>query len=250
MSQKLKDRVAVVTGSSKGIGASIAKLMAEEGAAVVVNYATSKKDAERVVDEIVQKGGKAIAVQANVTQQSEVQHLFAESNRAFGQLDIVINNAGTYHFGPLKFFTSETFHEIFDLNVLGLILVTQEAAKLFGPSGGSIVNIGSIISSLALPNSVIYSASKSAVDAVTRCLSKELGPRKIRVNSVNPGMVETEGAKSGGLTGDEFRKKIEAQTPLGRTGLTQDIAPAVVFLASDDARWITGETLFIAGGLR
>jgi 3-oxoacyl-[acyl-carrier protein] reductase len=250
MSQKLAGKVAIVTGASKGIGASIAKHLAAEGAAVVVNYSSSKEGADSVVAEITKNGGKALAVQANVAKHSELQQLFAETKKAFGKLDILINNAGVYEFLPLEAVTEEHFHKHFNLNVLGLILASQEAAKHFGPAGGSIVNISSIASTYTPPNSVVYSATKAAVDAVTKVLSKELGPRNIRVNAVNPGMVETEGVHAGGLAESDFRKHFESQAPLGRIGQPEDVAPAVVFFASPDAAWITGETLFIGGGFR
>jgi 3-oxoacyl-[acyl-carrier protein] reductase len=245
---KLAGKVAVVTGASKGIGASIAKHLAAEGAAVVVNYSSSKEGAERVVAEIVRKGGKAVAVQANVAKQADIQRLFAEVKKAFGQLDILVNNAGVYEFAPLENVTAEHFHKLFDLNVLGLILTSQEAAKHFGAAGGSIVNISSVVSTYAPPNGSVYSATKAAVDAVTRSLAKELGARKIRVNSINPGMVETEGVHSAGFLGTEFSERVIAQTPLGRIGQPDDIAKAVVFLATDDAGWVTGSTLPVAGG--
>jgi 3-oxoacyl-[acyl-carrier protein] reductase len=247
---KLKDKVAIVTGASKGIGASIAKHLADEGAAVVVNYASSKEGADRVVAEITSNGGKAIAVQANVAKQAEIDRLFSETKEAFGRLDILVNNAGIYEFSPLEGVTEEHFHRQFDLNVLGLILASKEAVRHFDSAGGSIINISSSASTLTLPNTSVYSATKAAVDAVTRSLAKELGPRNIRVNSINPGMVETEGVHAAGFAESDFRKQVEAQTPLGRIGQTQDIAPAAVFLASRDAAWITGETLLIAGGLR
>ena len=252
MSEKLAGKVAVVTGASKGIGAAIALHLAAEGAAVVVNYSSSKAGAERVVGEIVRKGGKAVAVQANIARQADIQRLFAEARKTFGPLDILVNNAGIYEFVPLETVTAEHFHKLFDLNVLGLILASQEAVKHMGPAGGSIVNISSVVSTYAAPNASVYSATKAAVDAVTRTLAKELGPRKIRVNSINPGMVETEGTTSSGITADEsdFRKQVESQTPLGRIGQPHDIAPAAVFLASSDSGWITGETLYISGGLR
>jgi 3-oxoacyl-[acyl-carrier protein] reductase len=250
--QKLAGKVAVVTGASKGIGAAIAQHLADEGAAVVVNYASSKEGADRVVAEITGKGGKAVAVQANVAKKADIERLFAETLKAFGRLDVLVNNAGIYEFAPLAEVTAEHFHRLFDLNVLGLILTTQEAAKHFGPDGGSIVNISSVVSTYAPPNGSVYSATKAAVDAVTRSLSKELAARKVRVNSINPGMVETEGTTSAGITGaeSEFRKQTVSQTPLGRIGQPPDIAPAVVFLASSDSAWITGETLYISGGLR
>ncbi|QMS88250.1 glucose 1-dehydrogenase [Nostoc edaphicum CCNP1411] len=247
---KLDGKIAVVTGASKGIGASIAKHLAAEGASVVVNYASSKEGANRVVDEIVSTGGKAIAVQANVAKKAEIEHLFAETQQAFGKLDILVNNAGIYEFSPLEDITEEHFHKHFDLNVLGLILTSQQAVKHFGSAGGSIINISSVVSTLTPPNASIYSATKAAVDAITRSLAKELGSRNIRVNSINPGMVETEGTHTAGITESEGRQQTEAQTPLGRIGQPQDIAPAVVFLASSDSAWITGETLYIAGGLR
>ena len=250
MSKKLAGQVALVTGASKGIGASIAKHLAGEGAAVVVNYASSKEGAERVVAEIAGNGGKAIAVQANVAKQAEIERLFAETKKAFGRLDILVNNAGVYEFLPLEAVTEEHFHKQFDLNVLGLILASREAAKHFGPAGGSIINISSLAGPMPVPNGSVYSATKAAVDAVTKALAKELGPRKIRVNAINPGMVETEGVHAAGFAESEFRKQLEAQTPLGRIGQPEDIAPAAVFLASTGAAWITGETLVIAGGLR
>jgi 3-oxoacyl-[acyl-carrier protein] reductase len=250
MSQKLSGKVAVVTGASKGIGASIANHLADEGAAVVVNYSSSKAGADRVVAEIVSKGGRAVAVQADLSKPADVGRLFAEARKAFGRLDILVNNAGIYEFAPLEAVTPAHFHKQFDLNVLGLILATQEAVKHFGPGGGSIINLSSIVSTSAPPYASIYSATKAAVDAVTRSLSKELGPRKIRINSINPGIVETEGVHAAGIPDSDLRKQFEAQAPLGRIGQPQDIAPAAVFLASDDSAWITGETLYIAGGYR
>jgi len=247
---KLSNKVAVVTGSSKGIGAGIAKGLAAEGAAVVVNYASSKEGAERVVSEIKAKGGKAVAVHGDVGKAKDVQRLFAETKKAFGRLDVLVNNAGVYEFAPLEQVTEEQFHHMFDTNVLGLILATQEAAKHFGADGGSVINIGSVASSLTLPTTAVYTATKGAVDAVTRTLAKELGPRKIRVNSINPGVVETEGAHAAGVIGSDFQKGFEAQTPLGRIAQPSDIAPVAVFLASEDSAWVTGETLLAAGGLR
>jgi 3-oxoacyl-[acyl-carrier protein] reductase len=248
--KKLNGKVAVVTGASKGIGADIAKHFAAEGAAVIVNYASSKEGADRVVDEIAKRGGKAIAVQADVAKKKEIERLFAETKKAFGQLDILVNNAGVYEFLPLENVTEEHFHRQFNLNVLGLILTSQEALKHFGPAGGSIINISSGASTIAPPNASVYSATKGAVDTITRSLAKELGSRNIRVNAINPGMVETEGVRAGGFIESDFRKQMESQTPLGRIGQTRDIAPAAVFLASSDSGWITGETLLIAGGLR
>jgi 3-oxoacyl-[acyl-carrier protein] reductase len=248
--KKLDGKVAVVTGASKGIGAGIAKEFAAEGASVVVNYASAKQDADRVVDEISKRGGKAITIQGNVTKKSEVERLFAEAEKAFGKIDILVNNAGVYEWVALEAVTEQQFHRMFDTNVLGMLLVTQEGLKHFKSEGGSIINIGSLASSLTPPTAVVYNATKGAVDAITRTLAKELGPRKIRVNSINPGMVVTEGAVAGGFTEGDIRKMLETQTPLGRIGQTEDIAPAAVFFASPDSAWISGETLLIAGGLR
>jgi len=250
MSKKLEGKVAIVTGASKGIGASIAAHLAAEGASVVVNYSSSKEGADRVVAQITAKGGKAVAVHANVAKEADVRRLFAETKKAYGKLDVLVNNAGIYEFSPLEGVTPEHFHKMFDLNVLGLLLASQEAAKHFGPSGGNIVNISSVVATVTPPNASVYSATKAAVDALTKSLAKELGPRGIRVNSINPGMVETEGTLSGGITESDMRKQVEAQTPLGRIGQPQDIAPAVVFLASPESGWITGETLYVAGGFR
>jgi 3-oxoacyl-[acyl-carrier protein] reductase len=248
--KKLDGKVAVVTGASKGIGAGIAKYLAAEGAAVVVNFSSSKEGADKVVDEITKRGGKAIAVQADVAKNKDIERLFAEAKKAFGRVDILVNNAGVYEFAPLENVTDEHFHKHFDVNVLGLLLASQAALKYFGPDGGSIINISSAASTLTPPNTSVYSATKASVDAITRTLAKELGPRKIRVNAINPGMVMTEGVVAGGFDKSDFRKQLESQTPLGRIGETKDIAPAAVFLASPDSAWITGETLLIAGGLR
>jgi 3-oxoacyl-[acyl-carrier protein] reductase len=248
--KKLTGKVAVVTGASKGIGAAIAKQLADEGAAVVVNYASSKAGADRVVGEIVGRGGKALAVQADLANKADIERLFAEVKRAFGRLDVLVNNAGVYEFAPLENVTVEHFRKMFDLNVLGLLLASQEAVKQFGAAGGSIINISSVAATSAPPTTSVYSATKAAVDAVTRSLAKELGPRHIRVNAINPGMVETEGVHAAGIADSDFRKQVEAQTPLGRIGQPQDIGPAAVFLASEDSGWITGETLHIAGGFR
>ncbi len=246
---KLDGKIAVVTGASKGIGAAIAKHLAAEGAAVVVNYASSKEGADRVVDEITSTGGKAIAVQANITKKAEVERLFAQTQQLFSRLDILVNNAGIYAYVPIEDITEEHFHQHFDLNVLGLILTSQQAAKYFGSAGGSIINISSIASTTTPATASVYSATKAAVDAVTKSLAKELGPRKIRVNSINPGMVETEGLHAAGVVESDYRKQVEAQTPLGRIGQPQDIGPAAVFFASSDSAWITGETLHISGGI-
>lgn len=247
---RLQGKVAIVTGASKGIGASIAKYFAQEGASVIVNYASSKQGADRVVEEITRKGGKAIAVQANLSKPTEIDHLFDEAKKAFGKLDILVNNAGIYEFSPVEDITEEHFHKQFDLNVLGLIFASRAAANHFGPEGGSIINISSSASTFAPPNTVVYSATKGAVDTATKVLAAELGPRKIRVNSINPGMVETEGVHAGGFSEGEFRQQLEARTPLGRIGQVEDISPAAVFFASPESSWITGETLVVAGGLR
>jgi 3-oxoacyl-[acyl-carrier protein] reductase len=248
MSAKLAGKVAVVTGASKGIGASIAKHLAAEGAAVVVNYASSKSGADNVVSEISRSGGKAIAVKADLAKKTDIDYLFAETKKAFGKTDILVNNAGIYEFLPLEQITEDHFHKQFNLNVLGLVLATQEAVRQFGPNGGSVINISSVVSKVAIPNGSIYSATKGAVDTITRSLAKELGPRKIRVNSINPGMIETEGFHAAGVAGSDMQKAVEAQTPLGRIGQPQDIGTVAVFFASDDSAWITGETVQVAGG--
>ena len=247
---KLTGKVAVVTGASKGIGASIAEHLAAEGASVVVNYATSKSGADAVVERIQKKGGKAIAVQADVSKPADITRLFQETNDQFGKLDVLVNNAGVYEFAPLGTVTPEHFHRLFDLNVLGLLLTTQEALKLMNGSGGSIINISSVVGPMPSENGSVYSATKAAVDAVTVSLSKELGPRKIRVNSLNPGLVETEGLHAAGIAEGDFRNAIEAHTPLGRIGQPDDIGRAAVYFASDDAGWVTGQTLLVAGGYR
>jgi 3-oxoacyl-[acyl-carrier protein] reductase len=250
MEKKLNGKVAVITGASKGIGASIAKHLAAEGACVVVNYATSKTGADEVVNEITGVGGKAVAVQADVSKKTDVERLFSETQKAFGCVDILVNNAGIYELASLEQITEKHFHKQFDLNVLGLLLATQEAVKHFNPAGGSIINLSSIVSTLAPPNAAVYSATKAAVDAVTGSLTKELGTRKIRVNAVRPGLVETEGTHSAGIIESDRRKLYETQSPLGRIGQPQDVATVVAFLASPDSSWITGETLLIAGGSR
>ncbi|WP_425615474.1 SDR family NAD(P)-dependent oxidoreductase [Anatilimnocola sp. NA78] len=248
-SSKLAGKVAVVTGASKGIGAEIARQLAAAGAAVVVNYASSKAGADKVVFDIEKAGGRAVAVQADVSKQADIEKLFAETKKAFGRLDVLVNNAGIYEFAPLEAINADHFHKQFNLNVLGLLFTTQEAAKHFGPEGGSVVNISSVAAS-GLPQASVYSATKASVNAITRSLAQELGPRKIRVNAVNPGMIETEGFHSAGIDGSDFRKQVESQTPLGRIGQPQDIAPAVVYFASSDSSWLTGETLYISGGMR
>ena len=248
-SQKLAGKTALVTGASKGIGASIAKHLAAEGASVVVNYASSKAGADKVVAEITKAGGKAIAVQGDVANPADIVRLVAETKTAFGKLDILVNNAGVYEFGALAAITPEHFHRQFNINVLGLLLTTQEAVKLFPESGGSIINIGSVVTSITPPESAVYTGTKGAVDAITGVLSKELGARKIRVNALNPGVVETEGTHASGLAGSDMEKAIVAQTPLGRTGQPADIASIAVFLASDDSGWLTGEEIRAGGGL-
>ncbi len=248
--KKLTGKVAVVTGASKGIGASIAKHLAAEGASVVVNYASSKAGADKVVGEITAQGGKAIGVQGSVAKKADIEKLFAETKKAFGRTDILVNNAGIYEFGPLEQISEEHFHKQFNTNVLGLILTTQEALKHFNGDGGSVINISSVVGVNPLPNATVYSATKAAVDAITKSLARELGPKKVRVNSINPGMIETEGAHAAGFIGSDFQKNAEAQTPLGRIGQPQDIATVATFLASADSGWITGETFLVSGGFR
>ncbi|HEY6414486.1 MAG TPA: glucose 1-dehydrogenase [Edaphobacter sp.] len=245
---KLADKVAVVTGASKGIGAAIAQELAREGAAIVVNYASNSEAAEKIVAGITENGGKAAAIQADVAKASDIERLFAEIKKAFGKLDILVNNAGVYKFGTLEQVTEEEFHRHFNTNVLGLLLVTQEAVKLFGDNGGSIINIGSAVTSYTPASTSIYTATKSAVDAITGVLSKELGPKRIRVNSVNPGLTETEGTQTVGMIGGDYQKNREAQTPLGRIGQPDDIASIVAFFASDDSGWLTGEIVRASGG--
>ena len=248
--KKLAGQVAVVTGASKGIGASIAKHLAAEGASVVVNYASSKTGADKVVSEITGAGGKAVAVQGDVAKKADIERLFAETKKAYGRLDILVNNAGVYEFAPLEQITEEHFHKQFNLNVLGLLLTTQEALKHLPPAGGSIINLSSVVGIAPLPNAAVYSATKAAVDAITKSLARELGPRKIRVNSINPGMIETEGVHAAGFAEGDFRKQVETQTPLGRIGQPQDVATVATFLASTDSGWITGETFLVSGGFR
>lgn len=247
---KLKNKVAVVTGASKGIGADIAKGLAAEGAAVVVNYASSKEGADRVVDEIKAAKGKAIAVQADVAKEADVKRLFDETTKAFGQVDILVNNAGIYQFAALDEITEEQFHRMFNTNVLGLLLATREAARHFNGGGGSVINVGSAVTELHPPTSAVYTATKGAVDAITLVLANELGPRKVRVNSINPGVVNTEGTQTAGIMGSDFEANAVAKTPLGRYAEPGDITPVAVFLASDDSRWLTGETIVASGGLR
>ena len=247
---KLANKVAVVTGASKGIGADIAKYLAAEGASVVVNYASSKQGADSVVSAITAKGGKAIAVQGDVSKEEDIKRLFAETKKAYGRLDILVNNAGVYSFAPLEQITADLFHQQFNLNVLGLLLTTKEAVNYFSPEGGSVINISSAVTTLYPPASSTYTATKAAVDAITVILSKELGPKNIRVNAINPGMIETEGVQTAGFIGSDFQKAIVAQTPLGRIGQPDDISPAAVFLASPESKYVTGQTLNISGGIR
>jgi 3-oxoacyl-[acyl-carrier protein] reductase len=246
----LTGKVAVVTGASKGIGAGIAKTLAGAGASVVVNYASSREGADRVVAEIAGKGGKAIAVQGDVSKAADVRRLFAATKEAFGALDVLVNNAGIYQFGAIEAVTEADFHRHFDINVLGTILTTQEALKYFGPAGGSVINISSVVSENPQPESLVYSATKGAVDTITRGLAKELAPRKIRVNAIAPGGVESEGTHSAGIIGSDFEKHLVAGTPLGRIGQPEDIALVALFLASEDSRWLTGEKITAAGGWR
>jgi len=248
--KKLENKVAVITGASKGIGAGIAKHLAAAGASVVVNYASAKAGADEVVAEITAKGGKAIAIQGNVSNEADVTRLFDETKKAFGAVDILVNNAGVYKFGGIEELNADDFHTQFNTNVLGLLLTTQGAVKNFSQNGGSIINIGSAVSNIAPPGSSIYTATKGAVDAITHVLAKELGAKKIRVNSINPGMVETEGTHTAGFIGSDFETEIVRTTPLGRIGQPDDIADVAVFLASEDSRWLTGEILLASGGVR
>jgi 3-oxoacyl-[acyl-carrier protein] reductase len=247
---ELEGKVAIVTGASKGIGAAIAKGLGAAGAAVVVNYASSREGADRVVAEITGRGGRAVAMQGDVAKAADVRRLFEETQRAFGRLDVLVNNAGVYQLEPIESVVEDAFHRQFNTNVLGPILAIQEAVKHFGPKGGSVINISSVASTSAPPNSVVYSATKGALDTVTRVLAKELGPRRIRVNTIAPGGVETEGVHAAGLMGSDFEKQVVAGTPLGRFGQPEDIAGVAVFLASDAAGWVTGERISASGGFR
>jgi 3-oxoacyl-[acyl-carrier protein] reductase len=251
MVKKLEGKVAVVTGASKGIGAAIAQHLAAEGAQVVVNYASSKDGADKTVAAITAKGGKAIAVKGDVGKTTDVEHLFAETRKTYGKLDILVNNAGIYEFSPLEGITEALFHKQFNTNVLGLLLATREAVKLFGNAGGSVINISSAVTSLTPANSAVYTGTKGAVDSITGVLAKELGARQIRVNAINPGMIETEGAQTLGVTaaGSDMRKWAESASPLGRIGQVDDIAPTAVYLASDDSKFMTGEILTVSGGM-
>jgi 3-oxoacyl-[acyl-carrier protein] reductase len=246
---KLTGKVAIVTGASKGIGSAIAKSLAAEGASVVVNYASSKAGADAVVSVIISAGGKAVAVRGDVSKATEAQGVIDAAVKNFGRLDILVNNSGVYEFSPIESFTEEQFHKTFNINVLGLLLTTQAALPHLG-EGASIINIGSVVSSLTPPNSTVYTGTKGAVDAISGVLAKELGVRKIRVNSINPGMIETEGLHTAGFVGSDIEKETVAQTPLGRIGQVDDIASVATFLASNDAKWITGELVRVAGGRR
>jgi len=248
--KKLENKVALVTGGSKGIGAAIAKKLAEDGAAVVVNYASAKADAENVVEFINKNGGKATAIQGDISVFDDVKRILAETVEQYGQIDILVNNAGIYKWGPLESVTEEEFHRHFNINVLGLLLATQTAVSYFAEKGGSIINIGSGVSSSQPAGSVLYTATKSAVDSITRVLSKELGPKNIRVNSINPGVVDTEGSRAGGFIGSDMEKLFISMTPLNRVGTPEDIALIASFLSSEDARWLTGEIISASGGLR
>ncbi|MES2355093.1 MAG: glucose 1-dehydrogenase [Pseudomonadota bacterium] len=250
MTKKIAGKVALVTGASKGIGAAIALRLADEGAVVAVNYSSSKEGADRVVAEITRRGGKAVAVHGNLSKPEEIKSVVAATQKAFGAIDILVNNAGVYEFAPLDAITPEHFHKQFNLNVLGLLLITQEAVRAFGDKGGSIVNISSGVSTITPPNSAVYTATKSAVDAITMVLSKELAAKKIRVNAVNPGMIQTEGVVAAGFHEGDMRKWIESVTPMARIGTVDEIASVVAFLVSSDAAYITGETLHVTGGLR
>jgi len=247
---KLQGKVAVVTGASKGIGAGIARALGEAGASVVVNYASDKAGAEQAVADIKAKGGKAVAVQGDVSKAADVKRLFEETRKAFGKLDVLVNNAGVYKFVPLEQADEAEYQRQFGINVWGTVQATREALPLFGPQGGSVINISSIVSRMGIPGSSIYAGTKGAVDTITQVLASELGPRKIRVNSINPGMIESEGTHAAGFIGSDFQKNIEAQAPLGRIGQPEDVAKVAVFLASDDAGWLTGERISASGGHR
>jgi len=247
---RLNGKVAVVTGASKGIGAAIAKALAAEGAAVVVNYSSGRDGAERVAAQIAAKGGRAVAVHADVSKAADVKRLFEETKSSFGQLDVLVNNAGVYAFAPIEEVTESEYQRQFGINVLGPLLATREAVKYFGKDGGSIINISSVASESPIPNASVYSATKAALDSITRTLAAELGPRKIRVNAIAPGGVETEGTHTAGVVGSDFEKELIGKTPLGRFGQPDDIAPVAVYLASAESGWITGERLTVSGGMR
>ena len=245
---RLTGKVALVTGASKGIGAAIALALGAEGADVVVNYASSREGADKVVASIEKAGGKAVAIQGHVGRSADIERVFAEAARAFGTVDILVNNAGVFKFMPIREVTAEEYHRQFDTNVLGVLLASKAAASQFGPDGGSVINISSVASRLAPPGGSIYAATKGAVDTITRVLAKELGPRGIRVNAINPGMIETEGTHTAGFIGGTSESQTVKRTPLGRIGRTDDIAPVAVFLASDESRWISGEIINVSGG--
>jgi len=245
---RLQGRVAVVTGASKGIGAAIAKQLAADGASVVVNYSTSREGADQVVSEIKERGGRAIAVGGSVANEADISNLFAQTKKKYGKVDILVNNAGVYAFSPLEQVTVDEYRRQYDTNVLGILLTTKAAIPLFPVEGGSVINISSVVSTLAPAGASVYSSTKGAVDTITKSLAKELGPRKIRINSINPGLVITEGTQAAGIPGSDFERDAVARTPLGRVGNPEDIALPAAFLASDDARWITGETIFVSGG--
>lgn len=247
---KLQGKVAVVTGASKGIGAGIARALGEAGASVVVNYASDKAGADKAVADIKARGGKAVAVQADVSKDADVKRLFEETRKAYGKLDVLVNNAGVFKFSPIQDTTEAEYQRQFSINVLGPLLATREALPLFGSEGGSVINISSVVSRMGIPGSAIYAGTKGALDTITQVLASELGPRKIRVNSINPGMVESEGTHAAGFIGGDFQKNIEAQAPLGRIGQPEDVAKVAVFLASDDAGWLTGERISASGGHR
>jgi len=248
--KKLENKIALVTGASKGIGAAIAKQLAQDGATVVVNFASAKADAEKVVESIIQSGGSAVALQGDVSNADDVKRILAETVKLYGKIDILVNNAGVYEWGPIESVTEEGFHRQFNINVLGLLLASQTAIGYFADNGGSIINIGSGVSTSQPAGSVIYTATKSAVDSITRVLSKELGPKSIRVNSINPGIVDTEGSRAGGFIGSEMETMFVGMTPLGRVGLPEDIALIASFLSSEESRWLTGEIISAGGGLR
>jgi 3-oxoacyl-[acyl-carrier protein] reductase len=246
--KKLTGKVAVVTGASKGIGAAIARQLAADGAKVVVNYSTSQEGANQVVRDITEAGGTAIAVGASISKEDDIKELFAETGKAYGKVDILVNNAGVYSFGSLEDVNLDEYRRLYDTNVLGLLLTTKAALPYFPSEGGSVINISSVASTLAPPSASVYSSTKGAVDTITKTLAKELAGRKIRVNAVNPGLVITEGVHAAGISGSDFEKGAVASTPLGRAGQPEDIAPPVSFLASEDAKWITGETILVSGG--
>ncbi len=248
--KRLEGKVAIITGSSKGLGAAIAREFAAEGASVVVNYASSKAEADRLVAEIAKAGGTSIAIKANMREKSDIEQLFSETHKAFGKLDVLVNNAGVYDFQPIENVTLEHFRRHFELNVLGYLFAIQESLKYFGPQGGSVVNMSSTVTSFAPVNASVYTATKGAIDALTKVLGNELGSRKIRVNAIKPGVVDTEGVEAGGFLQTNFGEEVLSRTPLRRLGKPEDIAPAAVFFASSESDWITGETLLIAGGHR